>query len=150
MKHIKLIAVILGLIVIIVGGIFVSKEQGEEEVLIDDILKPDVELIDINAEHQFMDGKHIITGSIGLPTPCHVLTHDITFDRSIPGGAYIAFTASSQAESCAQVITDARFKVEFDADKDANIRALFNGEKANLILTPATSNLENFDVFMKG
>lgn len=150
MNHIKLIGVVLALIVIIVGGIFVSRSGEKEIVLIEDTPVQNEESIKIEAQHQFKDGKHILAGSIELPTPCHTLSQQIAIAESYPEQVTIELNSESAAEACIQVITEARFKIEFSAHEDASMQMLYNGKKVNLILTPATSDLENFSTFIKG
>lgn len=104
----------------------------------------------IEAMHQFIDGKHIIAGSVDLPTPCHTLREMIVVRESYPEQVTIEFTSATTAEVCIQVITEARFKVEFSASEKATIDATWNGEPATLKLTPAMSNLEQFEVMIKG
>lgn len=105
----------------------------------------------ITAKHEFSDGTHIIAGEVSLPTPCHILT---TESRVTNEGAdvLISFESSTQAETCAQVITPARFKIEFEAREDVVFSALWNGEKAELNLVPVAEGetLDEFELFIKG
>jgi hypothetical protein len=106
--------------------------------------------ITINAKHQFDNGKHIVAGELDLPTPCHILNW--TVNVVSPTNVIIDFTETTQADTCAQVITPARFKVEFNADENAKVSATVNGQPAVLNLIPASpgEDLNNFQIYIKG
>lgn len=106
----------------------------------------------ITAKHQFKNGKHIIAGEVNLPTPCHLLVWNVRVEKSLPEQVTTAFNSSSQADTCAQVITSARFKIEFNASENAIIRASWNDKPTTLNLVPVSAgeNIENFEVFIKG
>ncbi len=110
------------------------------------------EKMTITAKHQFKNGKHIIAGDIDLPTPCYVLDSKVNVAESAPEQVTLVFTATTQGEVCAQVITTERFKLEFQASEQANISATWNGKPATLNLIPAGANedLNNFELFIKG
>ncbi len=107
----------------------------------------------ITALHQYKNGKHIVAGQVDLPTPCHILSKNVSMTDTTPKQVTIAFTSTSNdADVCAQVITPARFKVEFMAPEDAVISATWNGVPVRLNLVPAgpDQNLENFEIYIKG
>ncbi|MEK7650208.1 MAG: hypothetical protein AAB367_04615 [Patescibacteria group bacterium] len=106
----------------------------------------------INAKHQYKDGRHIIAGEANVPTPCHILTTDALVAESMPEQVTVRFAASSSADVCAQVLTPARFKVEFQASEKATIRVTWNGDPVELNLIPAGAdeNLDDFELFIKG
>jgi len=106
----------------------------------------------ITAKHQYKNGTHIIAGEINLPTPCHILTSEVRIAESYPEQVTIAFAYKSSAEMCAEVITPARFKVEFKAAEKASINATLNGKAVILNLIPAGPNedLNDFELFIKG
>lgn len=107
----------------------------------------------ITAKHQYIDGKHIVAGEVNVPTPCHILQTDANVSTgATPDQAIIDFTATTQADTCAQVLTPARFKVEFDADENADIKATWNGMPARLNLIPVDSDesLVDFEIYIKG
>ena len=114
--------------------------------------------ITITAKHQFEGGHHIIAGEVDLPTPCHILDWNVirraqdNEAETLPPKVTIAFTATTQADTCAQVITPARFKIEFDADENVAIDATMNGKPAVLNLIPADpgEDLNNFEIYIKG
>lgn len=107
----------------------------------------------MTALHQFGNGRHIVAGEVDLPTPCHVLNYDAVVSQTNPQQVMINFTTTSNdADVCAQVITTARYKVEFQAEENAIIRATWNGGpvQLNLLPVPAGDNLNDFDIFIKG
>lgn len=106
----------------------------------------------ITALHQYKNGRHIIAGQTDVPTPCHALSESVSMTNTTPVQVTVAFTTTSNAEICAQVITSARFKTEFTAPENAVIGATWNGSPVQFNLIPAGPNddLENFDIFIKG
>lgn len=115
----------------------------------------------INAKHSFFEagtvgerafGKHIIAGEVEVPTLCHLLNVETIIAESFPEQVRLVFTTNANKEQvCAQVVESRRFKVEFNAAKDAAISATWNGKPAKLNLAPAqSSELEAFDIFVKG
>lgn len=109
----------------------------------------------ITAKHDYVDGLHAVAGEIPLPTPCEKLDAEAFFVEGNNANVEIQFTTTNLSEgdeSCAQVITPARFKVEFEGPEDAAISATLNGEGAvlNLVPLPEGKNLDEFSEFMKG
>ncbi len=105
----------------------------------------------ITAKHEYKEGVHTIAGEVGLPTPCHILATDYIM-KSGPREVVLTFESSTKADACAQVITPARFKIDFKATEDAAISALWNGKKAELNLIPVGEGetLDEFEMFIKG
>lgn len=122
----------------------VSVPKGDAEVVEDSGVL-------ITAKHEYKDGIHSIAGEVGLPTPCHIL---MTGSEVKNNGleAVLTFESSTKADMCAQVITPARFKIDFEATEDAVISALWNGKKAELNLIPVGEGetLDEFEMFIKG
>ncbi len=145
------IITILIAIVILVGGTWAWVKFYKSDEVNTPIVQDDEPIMDITAKHQFKDGKHIIAGEVNLPTPCYVLDTQAMVAESMPEQVTIAFSATTQGEMCAQVITVDRFKVEFSASKDAVIKATWNGKPAKLNLIPAGADedLDNFEIFIK-
>jgi hypothetical protein len=147
------IVTIVIVLLVIVGGTsaWLQYGRGTDKTPTGDVVE-DVETMRITAKHQFKNGKHIIAGEVNLPTPCYVLDTQAIVAESYPEQVTVAFTATTGADMCAQVITTERFKVEFTASKDASIKATWNGAPAILNLIPAGENedLTNFEVFIKG
>ena len=112
----------------------------------------DVPRATITAKHQYDSGMHIVAGEIEVPTPCHLLETDVIIRESFPEQVEVQFTVSTQAEICAQVITPARFKVEFNASENARISGTLNGKPVvlNLISAGSEENLDEFELFIKG
>ena len=138
-------------IIILIGGTwswvkFYKSDEGDVP-----LVQNDEPIMDITAKHQFKDGKHIIAGEVNLPTPCYILDTEAVVAESYPEQVTLKFIATTQAEMCAQVITVDRFKVEFNASKDAVIKATWNGKPAKLNLIPAGTDedLNNFEIFIK-
>ncbi len=106
----------------------------------------------ITAVHQYKNGTHIIAGQADVPTPCDILSQNVSVTGTSPKQATIAFSTKNTGDVCAQVITSARFKMEFTASEDVVVSATWNGLPVQLNLIPAGPNddLENFDVFIKG
>lgn len=148
----------LAVLLLIIGGTyyFSSREKNSELVQTPDkdapgnVLSEDV--FRINAKHSFKNGKHIIAGEVEVPTPCHSLSVDTVIRESNPEQVTLVFSARSETDVCAQVISSRRFKVEFNAGQNASINATFNGKEAvlNLIEAGQNENLEDFDIYLKG
>lgn len=107
---------------------------------------------DITAKHQFKNGSHIVAGEVNLPTPCYALDTKAVVLESLPEQVTLEFTATTQGEVCAQVLTTERFKIDFKASEGAIIKATWNGKPAKLNLIPAGPNedLNDFEIFQKG
>lgn len=143
---------------LIIGGTYYlsSRDKNPEIVESPDKEVPGTVLSEdafrINAKHSFKNGKHIVAGEIEVPTPCHSLSVDTLFRESNPEQVTLVFGTKSDADVCAQVISSRRFKIEFNANQNAIIRATFNGKEAilNLIEAGPNENLEDFDIYLKG
>jgi hypothetical protein len=90
-----------------------------------------------------------------VPTPCHQLSTDTEIRESTPEQVLLNFSASKQNpdEMCAQVIQEARFRVAFNADENANITGgQFDGDNVELNLRTVgpDKNLEDFQIYTKG
>ncbi|MFZ2484651.1 MAG: hypothetical protein WAX80_01725 [Minisyncoccia bacterium] len=113
---------------------------------------PDESMQDrITAKHQYKAGKHIVAGVVNLPTACYVLTTSARVAESSPEQVTIDFVANTSGDICIQVITSERFKVEFQASAQAQIKATWNGVpvELNLIEVSASEDLEEFELFIK-
>lgn len=108
--------------------------------------------ITITAKRQFENGVHTIAGTLDMPTPCHLLDWGIIVAESFPEQVTVAFTLDSQAEACAQVITEGRFKFEVEVSENATFGATINGRRAilNLIDVAPGEDLDDFELFEKG
>lgn len=148
----------LATILLIIGGTYYlsSRDKNPELAQSPDKEVPGTVLSEdafrINAKHSFKNGKHIVAGEVEVPTPCHSLSVDTIFRESNPEQVTLVFSAKSDADVCAQVISSRRFKIEFNAEQNASIKATFNGKEAvlNLIEAGQNENLEDFDIYLKG
>jgi len=71
--------------------------------------------------HQYESGKHIYTGSITLPTPCHTLEHTALVAESFPEQIHVDLSVNDPKPGtvCTQVLQDVEFKVEVQASEQA-------------------------------
>ncbi len=106
----------------------------------------------ITAKHQYNEGTHIVAGEVNVPTPCHILSTNVSGAGVNATSAVVNFTVTTQGEMCAQVITPARFKVEFSGQENMDIGATWNGEEAefNFIPVDPGEDLTDFEIFIKG
>ena len=106
----------------------------------------------IDAKHFFINGTHTLVGEISLPTPCDLLNWTSRVAESQPEQVTIEFSVVNNAESCAAVITQQRFKLSFDASKDATMKALFMDREVELNLIPGGpgETPDDFELFIKG
>ena len=106
----------------------------------------------ITAKHAYQGGKHIIAGEVPLPTPCALLATSATVSGDKKAVVIQLVANIKTLESCAQVITPARFKVTIAANKDAKLSATYNGQPVtlNLIEAGPNENLDNFELYIKG
>ena len=126
------------------GGSRIGDGSGDVQV--------DTPKVTITAKHQFSEGTHVVAGEIDVPTPCHLLETDVIIRESFPEQVTIQFEVSTLAEVCTQVITPARFKVEFKVSENARISGTLNGEPVvlNLIEVGSDEDLDEFELFIKG
>ena len=112
------------------------------------LLQPVVEIISVN--HQFEDGKHTIVGNLTLPTPCHSYNAVPNFQED--GTVVVEITTESSDEMCAQVITDATFRVEFEGDEDLVFMGTLNDNPIifNVFEVPAGENIDDYESMIKG
>lgn len=147
-----LVGAIVVIIAIIGGAYYYSRSTATDPVdtQVGDINQSSGEII--TARHQFKNGVHLIAGSVNLPTPCHLLMENVQVSKSLPEQVTLAFTATSSAEACIQVITPVRFRFDVTASEDAEFAATWNGAPVRLNLIPVGPNedIEDFEVFIKG
>ena len=162
--------VIVGLLILaLVGFVFISFERSTMDTLVDDPgqtasttawenapAEPAQVSVTpktvVTAKHAYKNGVHTIAGEVPLPTPCHLLTAETAVS---PDKKQVVLQLASQVkegEMCAQVITNARFKVTAKADQKASIIATLNGQQVTLNLIEAGPNedLDNFELYIKG
>ena len=150
------VTIVVIILVIVLGGWVWSKYVSKTNQTLKEETQTQIEnqspVMRITAKHQFKNAKHIIAGEVDLPTACYVLDAKASVAGSASEQVTIAFTAQTQGDLCAQVITAERFKIDFGASKDAVLKATWNGKPAILNLIPAGAgeDLNNFELFIKG
>jgi hypothetical protein len=156
-KHILFIIGIIVIVAVLFGFSFFFSQRGGDvgdgaAAVTEGLPDSQAPKETITAKHQYKDGMHIVAGEITVPTPCHILEADAVVSKSIPEQVTIRLKSSTQADACAQIITPARFKVEFKASPNAVISMTFNGKQVilNLIEARTDENLEDFELFIKG
>lgn len=157
----KSIILIVSLFVLIVAGMFIyaqlkKSELQQVEVIPTEeqepVVVPYADITRIDAKHYLIDGVHTLVGEVSMPTPCDLLEAQAVVAESYPEQVTVEFSVINTAETCAQVITPQRFKVDFNASAEASIRATFMGRDIELNLIPAGPGElpEDFEVFLKG
>lgn len=159
-KGIKILGGILVALLLISGGTYYLSHRDKTASTPSTVSpgeKPDgsvlaEDTILITAKHSFVNGKHIIAGEVDVPTPCYSLDVTSSVSAGNPEQVAVFFKTTDGGGVCAQVISARRFKIEFNASKDAVISATFNGKPATLNLIPASpgEDLNNFDIYIKG
>lgn len=106
----------------------------------------------VTAKHAYRNGEHIIAGEIPLPTPCHLLESTVSVSSDKKTLALALVSSVKTGETCAQMITPARFKVTARAERSATITATLNGQEItlNLIEAGPNENLDDFELYIKG
>lgn len=157
----KTIILFVVLFVLIIAGMFIYAhlKQGELASVPEPVDQVPVESVDpyaditrIDAKHYFVDGTHTLVGEIPFPTPCDLLEAEAVVMESYPEQVRLNFTVINNAESCAQVITAQRFKVEAKASELATFTAELQGRPVALNIIPAADGElpEDFEIFIKG
>ena len=159
--HKKTITVAVVLFVFIVIGMFIFAYLKKAEVTqvvqdpdnqVQQETSPYDYIEHIDAKHFHIDGTHTVVGTIPFPTPCDLLDWTSDVAESFPEQVTIRFSVINNADMCAQVITDQRFKVTFDASENATIQATLEGRSVELNLVPALpgETPDDFELFIKG
>lgn len=156
-------ALIIGtaLFVLIVGGMFFYAYTKRAELAnpapetLPVVQAPAVEAdpVRINAVHFFKDGAHTIVGDIMMPTPCDLLEATSTVSGAAPEQVSVVIHTVNHTQTCAQVLTLERFRVDFAASKDAHIDATLDGKKTILNLRDAEPGMKPEtlkDLYFKG
>ncbi len=96
--------------------------------------------------HQYRKGAHIFIGEVEAPTPCHSVSAEAVVRESYPEQVTINVAIKPPAPDviCAQVITKKKFKVAFQASKEAIVEVRVDGASATWtkVESPDTVNLE--------
>lgn len=108
-----------------------DQEEGLDENMSEDGTMdqelPRVEDIDL----AFEDGSYALTGTVIVPSPCYILSTDISVADSSTVRINLT-TERDENEVCAQVLTEREFTQSFEAEGDANISLRLNGELVSL------------------
>jgi hypothetical protein len=158
-EHKSLIGAGLVLCIIIVG-MFVFAYIKKQEIA-SDVQPPVVNVEEedpyrnitrIDAKHFYIDTTHTLVGEIIMPTQCDLLNWDTKVQESMPETAVVDFGVVNNTKGCRDVPTPQRFKVTFDADVNASIKARFMGRDLELNLIPAGEGEtpDSFELFIKG
>jgi len=155
----KSIILVVVLFVAIVLGMFVFAYLKKSELVVPPtnnlaITPTDTDAYDvtqIDGKHYYIDGVHTVVGEIALPTPCDLLvsTSSITAE---PDRISLNFNVINNSESCATVVTNARFSVSAVAPRYIPFVATFMGVPVALNFTEAEPGElpEEFEVYIKG
>ncbi len=122
------------------------------------ITSPTVEVVDevptqaLDIKEEYKNSKYTFAGTLPVPTPCHSISsrvNTITKDRY---QIEITTTPPKEGVMCAQVITDKKFKVAFEAPAEINVTALIDGVpyELNRFVIPEGENIDTFELFIKG
>ena len=85
--------------------------------------------------HSYADGVHTYSGGIAKPTPCHILTSDITIDdSSVSPFVTLDFSLKDSGEICIQVISEEQFSLSIRGPETVNVAAYINGEPHSLTI----------------
>lgn len=143
---------------VLIGGMFgyaamKRAELNKPAVVIPEPVVEDASQIRVNAVHFFKDGVHTVVGDLMVPTPCDLIQADALVAESMPEQVTIQLTTINNDDTCAQVMTLQRFRVEFTASEGASIRATLDGTQVVLNLRdaePGTEPDKLEDLYFKG
>ncbi len=158
MEHKSLIAGGITL-VLIIAGMFIFAHLKKQEIV--DVQQTETESVQtdpyayitrIDAKHFFINGTHTLVGEILMPTQCDLLNWDAKIQESSPETVLVDFAVINHAETCAQVMTPQRFKLDATASELAKFRARFMGRDVELNLIPASAGEtpDDYELFIKG
>ncbi len=160
MQH-RAIVLSIALFVLIVIGMFAFVFIKQNEMNQVETPNQDTEVTDtgkysnitrIDGKHFFIDGVHTVVGEVAMPTPCDLLEVESIIAESFPEQITLDFSVINNAEFCADVITQQRFKVSATASEGATFKALFENRVIELNLVEALpgETPEDFELFIKG
>ncbi|MCB9810202.1 hypothetical protein H6781_01220 [Candidatus Nomurabacteria bacterium] len=114
------------------------------------VLYPDITRVD--AKHFNIDGKHTFVGEIVFPSPCDLLETDAIVMESYPEQVILDFSVINNSDSCVEIPTAQRFKIDVVASENASFKARFMGRDIELNLIPAAEGEfpDDFEIFIKG
>ena len=154
----KLIALIVGIFVLIVAGMFGFAYLKKAEAPM--VLTPTATMTPsdvygitrIDGKHFFRNGVHTVVGELTMPTACDLLTATSSVPAVVPAVVMLDFSVINHSPDCAKQPTTARFKVTANASTTASFKAQFMGKAVELNLTEAApgETPEQFEVYTKG
>ena len=155
----KLIALIIGVFILIVAGMFgfAYLKKAEAPATLTPVETPTpvadaYNITHIDGKHFFSNGVHTIVGALTLPTACDLLTATSTVSGSAPEQIMLDFSVINHSTDCAKQPTEARFKVSATASTSASFKAQFMGKAVELNLTEAAKGEtpEQYELYIKG
>lgn len=159
----KSIILIVTLFVLIVVGMFIYASLMKAELkqidpidnsalAVVEVESPYSDVTRVDAKHYYIDGLHTLVGEINLPTPCDLLVTEVAVMESFPEQVIVDLSVINNADTCDQVVTSQRFKVEFEASDRASISTKFQDEpiELNLITAAQGESPDDFELFIKG
>jgi hypothetical protein len=152
------IVLVVVLFALVVAGMFIfaylkKTEIAEVPVVVEkEEVSPYANIERIDAKHYYIDGTHTFVGEVVMPTPCDLLEVEALVMESFPEQIKLDFKVINNSESCAQILTTQRFKVEATASSEATVSGTFMGRPIILNLIPAAAGElpEEFELFIKG
>jgi len=129
----QIIIIIILLLLLAVAYFFSDGSNGKIDNT--NLIKGNVFNVDVvEAEHNFKSGLHDYTGAIMFPTPCYRMSVDAVVKESFPEDVTIRFTIEEDKtiEICAQVITEKKFRIIFQASEEAKVSVTFNNKPVEL------------------
>ncbi|MBP9760126.1 MAG: hypothetical protein KBD24_02030 [Candidatus Pacebacteria bacterium] len=91
----------------------------------------------IAGKHQYVGGVHTIAGLMSLPTPCHSVVVEPFFpNANATSTVEIRFTTVLSGETCPAIVSDAPYRVTFNAPENVEISATWDGKPVRLNLVP--------------
>lgn len=154
----RAIILTIALFVLVIAAMFAFAFMGQEAVTEEPVETeeeadgPYAHITRIDGKHFYIDGVHTIVGELSMPTPCDLLEGSARVAESMPEEITFAFDVINNAETCAQAVTQQRFKVSAEASPEASMRATFEGRpvELNLIEAAPGETPEEFELFIKG
>lgn len=156
-KSIILIVVLFALLVV---GMFMYAHLKSSELKTVEVTPPQdeteavpyPEITRIDAKHFFVDGKHTLVGEVVFPTPCDLLNTDSIVRESYPEQVALDFSVINNSDSCVEIPTAQRFKIDVMASENATFSAKFMSRDIELNLIPAGEGEfpDDFEIFIKG
>ena len=103
----------------------------------------------VTVKHAYKSGKHVMVGSLMVPTPCDELSWDARVAESMPEQVSISFTIVKKEGT---EVTAKQCKVEAIASASSTWSATLNGTplQLNIIEAGEGEDLEKFEVEIKG